>query len=72
ANSKSSEADVAYEIADDVKALVEPIENPMIATARQRASIYGGSAEMVRVPGVGLTLSAYFPDLRLIAEHPEQ
>jgi hypothetical protein len=72
ANLKTGESDVGYEVADDVAALVEPIENQLISVVRQRANIYGGSADLLRVPGVGSTLSAYFPELRLIANEAGQ
>ncbi len=61
------EADAQYSVLEDLNALVKPIDNPVIAACRSRASIYGGSADLTEVPGVGQTLSAYFPDLRLIA-----
>ena len=63
----SEEADVQYSVLQDLNALVKPIDNEVIAACRARASIYGGSADLLEVPGVGQTLSAYFPDLRLIA-----
>jgi glucose-6-phosphate-specific signal transduction histidine kinase len=59
--------DAQYSVQDDLKALVQPIDNQVISACRARASIYGGSADLTEVPGVGQTLSAYFPDLRLIA-----
>jgi signal transduction histidine kinase len=34
---------------------------------RERASLYGGSIEAARVPGVGFTVSAIFPHLKSLA-----
>ena len=68
----SEEADVQYSVLQDLNALVKPIDNEVIAACRARASIYGGSADLIEVPGVGQTLSAYFPDLRLIASDSSQ
>ena len=38
-----------------------------VAGMRERAALYGGRVEATRVPGVGFTVSAIFPDLREFA-----
>jgi signal transduction histidine kinase len=59
--------DVGYTVVDDVKALVEPIKGASLNAMRERAALYGGRVEATRVPGVGFTVSAIFPDLREFA-----
>ena len=53
-----------YNAEEDLKSLVEPIKGPGLTAMRERAALYGGSVEATRVPGVGFTVSAIFPNLR--------
>lgn len=56
-----------YSPEEDLSALVRPIVGPGITAMRERAALYGGSVEATRVPGVGFTISAIFPTLRINA-----
>ncbi|MEY4450339.1 MAG: hypothetical protein RLZZ304_714 [Actinomycetota bacterium] len=56
-----------YTAADDLKSLVEPISGASLTGMRERAALYGGRVEATRVPGVGFTVSAIFPNLRELA-----
>ena len=55
--------DVAYTALDDHRALVEPIRGASLTAMAERAALYGGKIEATRVPGVGFTVSAIFPNL---------
>ena len=59
--------DLGYTVAEDVRALVAPISGASLTAMRERAALYGGRIEATRVPGVGFTISAIFPNLREIA-----
>jgi signal transduction histidine kinase len=59
--------DSGYTAEDDAKALVETIKGAGLTAMRERASLYGGSIEAARVPGVGFTVSAIFPHLKSLA-----
>jgi signal transduction histidine kinase len=59
--------DSGYTADDDAKALVETIRGAGLTAMRERASLYGGSIEATRVPGVGFTVSAIFPHLKSLA-----
>ena len=59
--------DQGYTAEEDLSALVRPIIGPGITAMRERAALYGGSVEATRVPGVGFTVSAIFPSLRINA-----
>ena len=59
--------DTSYEMQDDLEALVQPIIGPSITAMRERAALYGGAVEVTKVPGVGFTVSAIFPQLRNLA-----
>jgi signal transduction histidine kinase len=52
-----------YGVDEDQKALVETITGAGITAMRERAGLYRGSIEATRVPGVGFTVSAIFPEL---------
>ncbi len=52
-----------YGVDEDQKALVETITGAGITAMRERAGLYRGSIEATRVPGVGFTISAIFPEL---------
>lgn len=56
-----------YSVDEDYRALVEPISGVNVTSMRERAALYGGSVEVIRVPGVGFTVSAIFPRLYEIA-----
>jgi signal transduction histidine kinase len=59
--------DTGYTVAEDLQALVKPIRGASLTAMRERAALYGGSIEATRVPGVGFTVSAIFPNLRELA-----
>ena len=52
-----------YSVEDDQKALVERPVGPGLVAMQERAFLYEGSVEFVRVPGVGFTVSAAFPNI---------
>ena len=64
ANRKLSLEELAYTVEEDRKALTESIRGAGITAMSERAALYGGSVEVTRVPGVGFTISAIFPNLR--------
>jgi signal transduction histidine kinase len=53
-----------YSAAEDLDALVSDFDGATLAALRDRAKIYGGRIEATKVPGVGFTISAIFPDLK--------
>lgn len=55
---------LAYTAEEDRRALTETIKGAGITAMGERAALYGGSIEATRVPGVGFTVSAIFPNLR--------
>jgi signal transduction histidine kinase len=55
--------ELTYTIEEDRKALVETIVGAGLTSMSERAGLYGGTIEATRVPGVGFTVSAIFPDL---------
>jgi signal transduction histidine kinase len=59
--------DTSYDMHDDLEALVQPIVGPSITAMRERAALYGGGVEVTKVPGVGFTVSAIFPQLKNLA-----
>ncbi len=63
ANRKAGLIGGGFEVADDQRALVETITGAGITAMRERAGLYGGAIEANRVPGVGFTVSAIFPEL---------
>jgi len=50
-----------YSVSDDQKALVERPVGAGLTTMAERASLYGGTMDFVRVPGVGFSVSVAFP-----------
>jgi signal transduction histidine kinase len=60
-------APVDYDVQEDFEALVQPVVGPSITAMRERAALFSGAVEATRVPGVGFTVSAIFPNLRLVA-----
>ncbi len=57
-----------YSIQDDQKALVERPVGAGLTTMQERAYLYEGTMDFVRVPGVGFNVSASFPDITNYAE----
>lgn len=57
-----------YTVADDQIALVERPIGAGISSMQERASLYEGTMDFVRVPGVGFTLSASFPFIATYSE----
>jgi len=54
---------LGYTVADDQRALVERPVGPGLVSMQERASLYEGNVEFVKVPGVGFTVSAAFPNI---------
>jgi len=52
-----------YSVEDDRNALVERPVGPGLVAMQERAFLYEGNVEFVRVPGVGFTVSAAFPNI---------
>jgi len=52
-----------YTVTDDQKALVEHIEGPGLTSMADRVSLYEVIIEFAKVPGVGFTVSASFPNV---------
>ena len=64
ANRGLSLEELQYTVEEDRKALTESIRGAGITAMTERAALYGGSVEATKVPGVGFTLSAIFPNLK--------
>lgn len=56
-----------YDVHEDLESLVNEFDGATLAALRDRAAIYKGRIEATKVPGVGFTLSAIFPNLRSLA-----
>ena len=52
-----------YTAEDDARALVERPIGAGFTSMKERAALYGGLIELTRVPGVGFTVSAAFPNI---------
>jgi signal transduction histidine kinase len=57
-----------YSVQDDQKALVERPVGAGLTTMQERAALYEGTMDFVRVPGVGFTVSAAFPNIKKFVE----
>jgi signal transduction histidine kinase len=57
-----------YTVQDDQKALVERPVGAGLTSMQERAELYAGTIEFVKVPGVGFTVSASFPLITNYAE----
>jgi signal transduction histidine kinase len=66
-NSDVSLEDSSYSAAEDLNSLVEIVDGATLRVLRERAALYEGSIDANRVPGVGFTLSAIFPNLKATA-----
>ena len=53
-----------YSVQDDLEGLVTEFDGATLSALRDRAAIYKGRIEATKVPGVGFTLSAIFPNLK--------
>jgi signal transduction histidine kinase len=53
-----------YTATEDLQALTSEFDGATLAALRDRAKIYGGRIEASKVPGVGFTVSAIFPNLK--------
>lgn len=53
----------SYTVSEDQKALVEQISGPGLTAMAERVALFEGTIEFTRVPGVGFTVSAAFPDV---------
>lgn len=67
ANRGLSISELSYTAEDDRKALTETIRGAGLTAMSERAALYEGSVEATRVPGVGFTVSAIFPRLRILS-----
>ena len=56
-----------YTVKDDLEGLVQEFDGATLSALRDRAAIYKGRIEATKVPGVGFTLSAIFPNLRSLS-----
>mgnify|MGYP000057632128 CR=1 FL=1 len=56
-----------YDANEDFETLVSEFDGATLAALRDRAAIYKGRIEATRIPGVGFTLSAIFPNLKSLA-----
>jgi signal transduction histidine kinase len=52
-----------YSVAEDLEALTERPTGAGLTEMVERAKLYVGTVEFARVPGVGFTVSAIFPDI---------
>jgi signal transduction histidine kinase len=52
-----------YDVSADQKALTERISGPGLSAMQQRVALYEGIVEVSRVPGVGFTVAASFPNI---------
>ena len=52
-----------YSFAEDLEALTDRPTGAGLTEMVERAKLYGGTVEFSRVPGVGFTVSAIFPDI---------
>jgi signal transduction histidine kinase len=59
----SSKDATGYTVQDDQKALVERPVGAGLTTMQERVSLYAGTMDFVRVPGVGFNVSASFPEI---------
>ena len=57
-----------YSVQDDQRALVERPVGAGLTTMQERAALYSGTMDFVRVPGVGFNVSANFPMITKYAE----
>jgi len=57
-----------YSTQEDQKALVERPVGAGLTAMQERASLYQGTMDFVRVPGVGFTVSVAFPNIAIHAE----
>ena len=60
-----------YSVQNDLDSLISSFEGATMTALQDRAAIYQGRIETFSVPGVGFTLSAIFPNLRLLADEKE-
>jgi signal transduction histidine kinase len=67
--SRAQSKDVTgYSVQDDQKALVERPVGAGLTNMQERASLYSGIMDFIRVPGVGFNVSANFPLITNYAE----
>lgn len=66
---RAQEQDITgYTVEDDKKALVERPVGAGLTAMQERAALYQGTIDFVRVPGVGFTVSAAFPRIASYVE----
>ena len=66
---RAQEQDITgYTVEDDKKALVERPVGAGLTAMQERAALYQGTIDFVRVPGVGFTVSAAFPHIASYVE----
>jgi signal transduction histidine kinase len=54
----------AYDIDEDLHALTAPVSGAGITEMRERTELFGGVFSAVSLPGVGLSITASFPNIR--------
>jgi signal transduction histidine kinase len=57
-------AELAYGMADDLRALTQEITGAGLNEMRARAAVFGGTVTATEVPGVGFSIAATFPTIR--------
>ena len=57
-----------YGVEEDVAALVQEIDGSTLSVLRERAALYEGTVEAFAEPGVGFTVAAIFPNLKIVVE----
>ncbi len=60
---RQDQALTGYTVDEDHRALVERPSGANLTALQERAGLYEGAVEFARVPGVGFTVSAAFPDI---------
>ncbi len=58
------DAELAYTVEDDLRALTQEITGPGIAEMRARAELFGGTLGVTELPGVGFSVQVSFPTLK--------
>ncbi|MFD1722144.1 sensor histidine kinase [Amnibacterium endophyticum] len=61
---ETADAELAYGVEEDVRALTQQVAGPGIDDMRARAELYGGTLTVTETPGVGFGISAAFPTIR--------
>ena len=57
-----------YSVEEDLQSLVSQIQGSTLSVLKERAALYEGNVEASAQPGVGFTVAAIFPNLRLVVQ----